>query len=292
MMHEPLGTEGPTSYSACSSASSTKPVRIDEGTCQPTMRRANTPVTKATYAKPCQVETRVKSDTHSALGRLAWNSRWTRSSGHGAAASLIVVRTTLPRMTPRTGSRRISRSTEQRATAMSSRASWRQTLRAPRPRKMPFEPPPDSIGDSMSAPGSAALRRRQRPGSGSVTLHPLEPDMRFTKAEGHFTTKEQALAEIASHGWHAIERSFSAEDELHWHDFDAVVYVLEGTASAEYEDGAVEHAGVGCRVAAPAGIVHRNVGPDWHGIIAFSVHPSKLTQPVNKPSASRPSVQR
>jgi len=112
--------------------------------------------------------------------------------------------------------------------------------------------------------------------------------MRFMKAEGHFTTKEQALAEIASHGWHAMEKRFSAEDELHWHDFDSVAYVLEGTASAEYEDGTVEHAGAGCRVAAPAGIVHRNVGPDWHGIIAFAVHPSKLTQPINKPLANRP----
>ena len=111
--------------------------------------------------------------------------------------------------------------------------------------------------------------------------------MRFTQAEGHFTTKEQALAEIASVGWHAIEMTFSAEDALHWHDFDAVVYVLKGTASAEFEDGTVEHSQVGCRVAAPAGIVHRNVGPDWHGIIAFAVPPYKLTQPVDKPLSSR-----
>jgi quercetin dioxygenase-like cupin family protein len=112
--------------------------------------------------------------------------------------------------------------------------------------------------------------------------------MRFTYQEGHFTTRKQALAEIASVGWHALERTFSAEDELHWHDFDAVVYVLHGTASAEYEDGTVEHASAGCRIAAPAGIVHRNVGADWHGIIAFPVHPSQLTQPVDKPLASRP----
>ena len=112
--------------------------------------------------------------------------------------------------------------------------------------------------------------------------------MRFKTEEGHCTTREQALAEIASVGWHAIEKTFSAEAELHWHDFDAVVYVLEGTASAEFEDGTVEHAAAGCRVAASAGVVHRNVGPDWHGIIAFSVHPSKLTQPVDKPLASRP----
>ena len=32
--------------------------------------------------------------------------------------------------------------------------------------------------------------------------------MRFTQAERHFTTKEQALAEIASVGWHALKRHF------------------------------------------------------------------------------------
>ncbi len=116
--------------------------------------------------------------------------------------------------------------------------------------------------------------------------------MRFIKEEGHFTTKEQALAEIASVGWHAIEKTFSADDALHWHDFDTVAYVLEGTASAEFEDGTVEHASAGSRVAAAAGIVHRNVGADWHGIVAFSVHPSKLTQPIDKPLASRPAAQR
>ena len=112
--------------------------------------------------------------------------------------------------------------------------------------------------------------------------------MRFTKVEGHFTTKEQALAEVASHGWHAMEKTFRAEDELHWHDFDAVIYVLEGTAGAEFANGEVLRAEVGCRVAAPAGVVHRNVGPDWHGIIAFRVPPSQLSQPINKPVASLP----
>jgi quercetin dioxygenase-like cupin family protein len=135
----------------------------------------------------------------------------------------------------------------------------------------------------------SGARPASTPGLGfSLTLGPEETDMRFIKEEEHFKTREQALAEIASVGWHGFERTFSAEDELHWHDFDAVAYVLQGTASAEYEDGTVEHASAGCRIAAPAGIVHRNVGADWHGIIAFPVHPSQLTQPVNKPLASQP----
>jgi hypothetical protein len=112
--------------------------------------------------------------------------------------------------------------------------------------------------------------------------------MRYTKEEGHFTTREQALEEIDNVGWHAVEGTFSAEENLHWHDFDLVAYVLKGTAGTEYEDGTVLSAGAGCRVAAPAGIVHRNVGESWQGILAFPVHPFKLTQPIDKPPASRP----
>ena len=51
------------------------------------------------------------------------NCRLTLSSGHAALLSLIVVRTTLSRITPRNPSRRISRSTVHRAAAMPSRAS-------------------------------------------------------------------------------------------------------------------------------------------------------------------------
>lgn len=44
-------------YSACSRASSTKSVFMLVLTRQPTIRRANTSITKATYSQPCQVET-------------------------------------------------------------------------------------------------------------------------------------------------------------------------------------------------------------------------------------------
>ena len=95
------------------------------------MRRAYTSMTKATYSQPCQLDTYVKSETHSWLGRSARNCLFTRSSGQGALLSLIVVFATLPRMTPRSPSRRISRSTVQRATAVPSRANCFQTLSAP-----------------------------------------------------------------------------------------------------------------------------------------------------------------
>ena len=100
-------------------------------TRQPTMRRAKTSTTKATYSQPCQVDTYVKSDTQSSLGRSALKTRLTWSNGHGALASGVVVRTTLPRITPRSPRRRISRSTVQRATTVPSRFICFQTLSAP-----------------------------------------------------------------------------------------------------------------------------------------------------------------
>ena len=64
-------------------------------------------------------------------GRGAVNCRLTRLSGHGIAALLIVVRTVLPRTTPCRPILRIRRATVQRATAIPSRLSCRQTLRTP-----------------------------------------------------------------------------------------------------------------------------------------------------------------
>jgi hypothetical protein len=52
---------------------------------QPTMRRATASMTKATETKPCHVATDVKSATLKVFGRGAWNCRFTRSAGHGAA---------------------------------------------------------------------------------------------------------------------------------------------------------------------------------------------------------------
>src|SRR5579875_2961014 len=146
-------------YSACSSASSTKSVRADVDTFQPTIRRAYTSITNATYTKPCHVETYVKSDTHSAFGRSAWNCRLTRSRGQGAALSLKVVRIGLPRITPCRPMAFISRSTVQRATAWPSRRSCRQTLRTPYTRK--FSSQTRRIASPSSASRCVRVVRRR-----------------------------------------------------------------------------------------------------------------------------------
>jgi hypothetical protein len=73
----------------------------------------------------------VKSETQSWFGRSALNCLLTLSNGHAALLSPMVVRTTLPRITPLKPRRRINRSTVQRATAVPSRLSCRQTLSTP-----------------------------------------------------------------------------------------------------------------------------------------------------------------
>ena len=107
--------------------------------------------------------------------------------------------------------------------------------------------------------------------------------MNFTKTDNYFQTAEQALEEIAARGWHGQEVTLDPEEDLHWHDFDAVIFILEGTASAEFSDGSIEEFPVGSKVEAPAGIVHRTVGASYRAIIGLSVDPAELTEPVNKP---------
>jgi mannose-6-phosphate isomerase-like protein (cupin superfamily) len=110
--------------------------------------------------------------------------------------------------------------------------------------------------------------------------------MGFTLTEGYFSTEEDALAEIADRGWHGVVIDVPAqEEELHWHEFDSVVFVVEGTARAEFEDGSVLQAGAGTRVEAPARILHRAVSPAYRGVFGFAVDPAEMTQPVNKPPA-------
>ena len=89
-------------------------------------------MTNATYTKPRDVATYVRSATHSWFGRPALNCRVTRSGGRTAAVSGMVVTVNFrPRTTPAMPRRRIRRATVQLATACPSRLSCFQTLRTP-----------------------------------------------------------------------------------------------------------------------------------------------------------------
>ena len=114
--------------------------------------------------------------------------------------------------------------------------------------------------------------------------------MGYTVSEGHIVTEAEALAEIEARGWYGLVRDVVVEEdeELHWHDFDAVLYVLEGTARAATPTGTVE-AGPGTLAQATAGWVHGDIaGTTYRGVLGFSVDPAKMTKPVNKPPVDLP----
>ena len=108
--------------------------------------------------------------------------------------------------------------------------------------------------------------------------------MGITLTEGYFTNEQEALAEIADRGWHAVTFDVPAqEEEMHWHDFDAVVYVLNGTARTELADGGVLQCGTGARIEATAGVLHGGASSAYRAVFGFDVDPAEMTQPINKP---------
>ena len=68
-----------------------------DASCQPTIIRENTSITKLKYTTPSQHRRYVKSPTHKRFGALAVKSRLTRSRGRCAFGSGFVVRHGFPR---------------------------------------------------------------------------------------------------------------------------------------------------------------------------------------------------
>lgn len=99
-----------------------------------------------------------------------------------------------------------------------------------------------------------------------------------------FDDEAQAYAEIEAMGYHAMAFDFPAEEnELHWHDFDSVVYVTAGEITLSREDGESITCQRGAKIVAKAGLVHREQSSGYSAIIGFAVAPETLTQPINKP---------
>ena len=110
--------------------------------------------------------------------------------------------------------------------------------------------------------------------------------MSFTLTENHFDTREEAFAEIASRGWPALEIDVPAEEnDLHWHDFDSVIFVLSGSPHVAFADGSEMACGAGARIEAPARVVHRELNSPYRAVIGFSIDPTEMTRPINKPVA-------
>lgn len=109
--------------------------------------------------------------------------------------------------------------------------------------------------------------------------------MRHCVSQQYFTSEAEARDEIEAAGFHALVLDVPAErNALHFHDFDTQFYILEGGLQLVAGDtGASYDVRPGDRVVASAGWVHREAHDGFRAIFGFSVDPTTLTMPINKP---------
>lgn len=113
--------------------------------------------------------------------------------------------------------------------------------------------------------------------------------MPFTIQPNAFETEADAVREIEARGWHALTFPARAEvSEWHWHDFEALIFVLEGALRIEFEDGREPlECAPGARIETADNVVHREVTDGYRAVFGLSVDPAKLTNPINKPVEQR-----
>lgn len=104
-------------------------------------------------------------------------------------------------------------------------------------------------------------------------------------------SEDDALALVADLGYHALAFDLANDEDepLHWHEFDSVSWVIEGTGAFSDADGNVTQVSPGCRLDAPAGWLHRNLaGPPVRVVLGTSLPGEQWTSPIDKDPADRP----
>ena len=115
--------------------------------------------------------------------------------------------------------------------------------------------------------------------------------MHYEVTNGPAITEEEALAQVAAMGFHglAFDDVHEVDEELHWHDFDAVTFVISGEGSIADEHGNVTELRPGCRAQAPAGYLHRELaGTNVRAVLGTNIPGREWTSPINKDPAERP----
>lgn len=103
---------------------------------------------------------------------------------------------------------------------------------------------------------------------------------------GAIASEEEALAEVAAMGWNAFasDVTIQNDEELHWHDFESVVFIVSGKLRIADEHGVVSVYERGSRIRSGERILHRElVGDGYRAVFGFKIKPSEFTQPLNKP---------
>lgn len=115
--------------------------------------------------------------------------------------------------------------------------------------------------------------------------------MKYEFTTGDPITEHEALARVAAMGFHgfAFDDVHDEDESLHWHEFDAVTWVISGTGSFAVENGNVTLVQPGCWAQAPAGWLHRSLAGTHTRVVVGTNLPYELwTKPINKDPALRP----
>ena len=133
-----------------------------------------------------------------------------------------------------------------------------------------------------------AAVRRQLAGGETLSVDDLinltrDTVMGITKTPDAFAQEDEAMAAIRAAGFFPWRVDVPAESNAdHWHDFDAMIFVLEGvnvvTVTATGETLAC---GPGSRADFPRGTIHRENHQGYRALFGLSVDPATLDGPIN-----------
>ncbi len=102
-----------------------------------------------------------------------------------------------------------------------------------------------------------------------------ETVMGITKTNGAFALEDEAMNAIRAAGFHPLLLDVPPDtNEDHWHDFDSMIFVLEGenvVTVAATEETLI--CGPGSRADFPRGVVHRENHKGYRALFGLSVDP-------------------
>jgi len=115
--------------------------------------------------------------------------------------------------------------------------------------------------------------------------------MEYKFTQGPPVSEADALAEAAAMAFHSFAFDVIVEEDepLHWHEFNSVTWVIEGTGAFRDVDGKLTEVSPGCRLEAPAGFLHRALaGPPIRVVVATDTPYKQWTMPIDKDPAQLP----
>jgi DNA-binding transcriptional MerR regulator len=109
--------------------------------------------------------------------------------------------------------------------------------------------------------------------------------MGISKTHDAFALESEAMAVIHAAGLHPLLIDVPAEtNENHWHDFDSIIFVLEGELVVmDAASGETLACGPGSRIDFPRGIIHHEHHEGYRALVGFSIDPAAFKGPLNMP---------